>query len=360
MKRRLLMTLAVAIAAAVVCAGWWFAMQEPGLASSAGPPVSADKNSLRQALPPTSHPAPSLDAAAATAPTGHLAGSLSRLIENGGSALKLSPAQLAAYLGANRRNAESLLAAFRITGDVALLREAAARFPGNAAVLMELALGGDKETNRRGAIDALRQADPDNALGDYLSALDHLRQGQGQRAFNDLSTAAGKARFDDYATAAMQSAEEAYTAAGFTTVEAKAAAMMGLARKQIQPMRDLSKELVSMQKSFVAAGDGESADTVRQTGLALGQQMQGNALSFIDELVGIAIERQFLDPAADASRRAALEQRIGTIRELSSTPYFDKLLSNADGLESIAYFDRLKLYGEEAAIRWLRERNGKP
>jgi len=299
-------------------------------------------------LPPTSAELPKV--------VEKVEGPLARLFKDPGRSMKLSPAQLANYLAANKRNAESLLAALRLTDDIAFLREAAQNFPGDASVQLELSFRSGDAGERRRAIDGLRQSDPDNALGDYLSALEHLRSGDSEQAFTDLAEASGKRGFDDYATAAVQSAEEGYMAAGFTPVEAKAAAMVSLQRRQIEPLRDLSKQLGALQKAYAAAGDAASAVAVRQMGHALGQQMQGSAQYFIDELVGMSIEKQFLDPASASARRAQLKQRTDYIRQLADSPELQRLLEGQSSTDAISYFDRQKLYGEEAAIRWLEGR----
>jgi hypothetical protein len=62
------------------------------------------------------------------------ANAFARLLNNDGKPPELSRAQIEAYLAANRRSAESLLAAFRLTGDRALLQEASEKYPNDAHV----------------------------------------------------------------------------------------------------------------------------------------------------------------------------------------------------------------------------------
>jgi hypothetical protein len=284
-------------------------------------------------------------------------GPLARFFEQPDKLLKLTPAQLQSYLASNKRNAESLLAAMRLTGDLTFLREAAKNFPNDAAVQLELAFRSGIPGERRRALDALKRIDPANALSDYLSALEHLRAGNPTAAFDDLSAASAKGLINDYALPAMQSAEEAFLAASFTPVEAKAAAMMGLQRRQVEPLRDLSKQLAALQKAYTAAGDTTSAEAIRQMGHALGQQAQFGARYFIDELVGMNIERQFLDPANASARQQELKQRTDYIRSLTGSPQWEALMRQGSAAEITLFVDRLKLYGEEAAIRWLLQRH---
>ena len=84
--------------------------------------------------------------------------------------------QLKAYLEANHRDAESLLAAYQATHDRALLDEAVAKHPNDprvayAAWFHSPAIGepGALEAHRQ-ALDLFKRAAPDNALANYLSA----------------------------------------------------------------------------------------------------------------------------------------------------------------------------------------------
>ena len=337
---------------------WWLANPRVSQPTTSAPSFSARVK--RPALPaPEVAPIAPERQATSTLP-GKAEGSLAKLFKDPERALKLSAAQLAEYLKLNQRNAESLLAAYRFTGDIAYLREAAQMFPSDSAVLTEFALSSGDATERRGAIDAMRSSDPDNALGDHLSALDHLRHGRIEEAYNDLIAAAGKTRFDDHALQVQQSTEEAYLAAGFSSTEAKAAAMLGLQRRQIEPMRDLSKQLTNLQKGYTSAGDSASAESLRQMGESLGRQMQGSARYLIDELVGINIERQFLPKTDGGARQQELQQRVDAIRTLGSSPQWQRLMEGNDTAEMSLYLDRLKLYGEASAIQWLRQRQSKP
>lgn len=338
--------------------GWRFAQP---VASPELKEVSRGKFKTVRVSPPRSPPPemslPPPMKADAGSPAAKPEGPLARFFENPDKVLKLTPLQLQSYLAANKRNAESLLAAMRLTGDMEFLREAARNFPNDPAVQLEMALRSGEPAERRRALDALKQSDPDNALKDYLSALEHLRAGDQTSAFSDLSEASAKGTLDDYALTALQSAEEAYLAAGFTPVEAKAAAMIGLQRRQVEPLRELSKQLAALQKGYTKAADSASAEAIRQMGHALGRQAQSGAAFFIDELVGMNIERQFLDPANAAARQQELTLRTDYIRSLGHSPQWKQLMTSGNAAELTLFLDRQKLYGEEAAIRWLLERH---
>ena len=286
-------------------------------------------------------------------PTG---GPIARLLKEN-QLLKLTPAQLSKYLSENQGNAEALLAVFRLTGDMNSLLQAATQFPNDPQVQLQLAFSSGDPGERRLGIDALRKNDPDNALGDYLSAREHFRAGRTEAALNDLVAAANKTTLDDYALSALQASEEAYMAAGYSVVEAKAAAMLGLTRQQIEPLQDLSKQMSQLQNRYLQMGDRTSAQTVSDMGINLGQQAQDSNF-LIDELVGASIEKKFLrllDPATRQARLAEMDARKKYLQDMASSVSWE----NLDGAEAVAYFDRQKLYGELEALRWLRERQRK-
>ena len=104
----------------------------------APPPEQTQPVSTRRVVKPRL-PAPRMSVTAAPAP-GVLPNELeqtnafARLLNNDGKPPKLSRAQVEAYVAENRRSAESLLAAFRLTHDRALLQEAAEKYPNDPRV----------------------------------------------------------------------------------------------------------------------------------------------------------------------------------------------------------------------------------
>ena len=345
--------LLLAVAAVSIPLGLWLGQSQ---VTRPIPNTSALPTKVKSPAVPTPKvpPLPQAKTTPTTAP-GIVEGPLSQLFKENGKLLKLSPAQLTAYLSKNKRSAESLLAATRLTGDIAFLREAAQRYPNDPAVQTEVALRSEGAAERRRAIDAMKVLDPHNALGDHLSALDHFRNGRMEEAYNDLIAAAGKTQFDDHALQAHQSAEEAYLAAGFSPLQAKAAAMRGLQRLQIEPMSDLSIQLANLQQGYTALNDDASAESVRQMGEALGHQMQGGARCLIDELAGLGVETKFLPSSDSGARLSDIQQRVNAIGNLSRFQW-QALTKGADNAELTLYLDRVKLYGEAAAVEWLMQR----
>lgn len=285
----------------------------------------------------------------------------------GGNLPELTPPQIDAYLAQNRSNAESLMAVSRLTNDLSFLREAAEKFPSDPRVQLDLAVRGETPEERREALDALRQAAPDNSLADYLQAADHLQAGLADPAINDLVQAHGKTGFADYLADHGQAVEEAYLAAGYTGLQAKVAGMMGMSMPCFQQLLGLSQWVVDLQGQYRQDGDAESAEALCDLGLGLAEriQVQSGRRLLIAELVGTAIERRVLkaiapdavtsDGRTAADRLAGLEARMQSTRELTGLA---QVVLTLPEQEATTYFERVKLQGEAAALRWLRDKHG--
>ncbi|MBU4199588.1 MAG: hypothetical protein KKE37_05295 [Verrucomicrobia bacterium] len=293
---------------------------------------------------------------------------LKRLLRDA-EAGKLTREQIEPYLRENKRSANSLLVAARITGDIALLREAAAKFPNDPRVLLDWFLRGDATPGeRRQALDAFRRVEPQNALGDYLSALDHFKNGNVDEAMRDMWQSRDKDPMDEYFRETVQDAEEAYRVAGYSRAEAAVAAAYGAELPQLSKFRELSLRLLDLQDQYAQAGDTDMAQSVIEMGLLLGSQMQGAANSALLSMIGgMSIERQVLqrlDPDAVLTasgqtvgeRLTELEQHTQIIRKLGDDP--DLQLSKLDANEVASLFERAKLFGELEAFRWLQNKHG--
>jgi RNA polymerase sigma factor (sigma-70 family) len=141
---------------------------------------------------------------------------------------KLTAAQVEVYLKDYRTNAASLLAAYRTSGAPALLQEAMEKYPNDPqvalAAAMSIADGSPDLTpeeiqQRRQWLNAFEQSAPDNALANYLSALNYFNSGQIDQGLRELIAASGK-QLDDYVLNSEQADEEAYRSAGYSAAEA--------------------------------------------------------------------------------------------------------------------------------------------
>ena len=283
--------------------------------------------------------------------------------------------QLKTYLEANHRNAESLLAAYQATHERALLDEAIARYPNDPRVAYTAWFRSQPDPGapgglqaRRQALDLLKQAAPDNALANYLSAANYFKSGQPEQAVQELQAGASKPKYDDYTQDAIQSMEEAYRSAGYSDVESKAAATSGALLPHLAEIKQAALSLVELANSYQQAGDPASARAALQMCLDLGQRLDDpNSLTLIQPLVGIAIQRAGLaaiaaaPPDADTAqavqeRLDGLDQQRAGIRALVAGQPIETWLPNAPAEDVNAYFDRMRLFGEQRALQWLAAR----
>ena len=283
--------------------------------------------------------------------------------------------QLKTYLETNHRNAESLLAAYRATHDRALLDEALTNYPNDPRVAYTAWFRTPVEPGdasglqaRRQALDRLKQAAPDNALANYLSAANYFKSGQPEQALQEMLAGASKPNFDDYVQYDIQRMEEAYLAAGYPEFAAKAAADSGALLPHLAELKQAGLSLVELANSYQQAGDAASAQSAFQMCMELGQRLDDpNSLTLIQALVGMAIERKGLEAMAAATpdldtaqalqgQVKALDLQRAGIKEMTASLQFERWLQTAPPEDVSAYFDRVCIFGEQQAMRWLANR----
>ncbi len=271
------------------------------------------------------------------------------------------------YVERCKRDATSLLAAYRLTRDKSYLTEAAQSHPNDPriqiAMLGDASLPADQRAQWR---ERLKQSAPDNALGNYLSAADLFKAKQPERALQELAAAAGKARFDDYATADIQATEEMLLLAGRSPVEAKGTAFAGTLLPHLQSLTAVSKEMAAVQKDHLARGDTASAEALANLGLTIARQINSGPSRgiLIEQLVAMAFEKRVLEPLdqnrsyeflrqTPAERLAILQSQRDEIRSLTQKMDAFDPASGLTEPELLVYFERMKNSGELEALRWL-------
>jgi hypothetical protein len=283
---------------------------------------------------------------------------------------KLTPGQVKAYLKANGRKASSLLAAYRTSGDPALLKEAMEKYPKDPRVAFEAVMDKDMSPEQqREWLNAFKQGAPDNALANYLSARDYIKAGQMDQAVQELTAASGKPQFQDYTTERVQDDQEAYLSAGYSPAESERIALSWLELPQLPQMKQLGRDVVALAGAYSQAGDQASAQAALQMAVNLGQRY-GNGppnAALISQLVGLAVERMALnamDPNSpyDASGQT-VQGRLNEITQQRSA--VDELVQKAQPLlptlsdqEMLNYENRRMLFGEVAALQWVASRYG--
>jgi hypothetical protein len=281
-----------------------------------------------------------------------------------GKVPKLNPLEVEAFLKNQGRTTMNLLAASRLLNDLAYVREAAKADPKDPAAQLELTLRGESPEEKSAALAAFREAAPGNSLGDYLAAHQSFASGDAAGAGAALAQSLDNPFYADYTQKIIVGTEQAYLDAGYDPVPAATAAMLSFTLDHVKPVMEVSDNLKQLQEEFIRSADFDAAEPTVIIGLTLGQRIQDRGLFLIDQLVGVAIEKKFLqqlDPLTQAGpggqtageRLEALDAKLLEIKTLS--PAFTEKFATADEATQGQYVERLKSEGELAAMRWLVE-----
>lgn len=275
---------------------------------------------------------------------------------------QLSREQVEAYLESKDRSTASLICAFRLTKDLAYLREAVNADGTSPAAQLELALRGETPDERSSALEVFRQLKPDNPIGDYLAAQRDLAAGDYGRAAAALFDSIEKGPLADYGKEAMAGAEEAFMQAGYEPLAAKLAAFGAMDAVAVQSLAAVGRGAGDLLNVFIAQGDIDAAAPTFEAGRALGQRLQGEDQMLIHQLTGISLERSFveqldpltvIDPSGQTvgERLVSLQTSLNEIKDLTKdAPGLTKM--NREDFET--YFEIASSKGELEALRWYR------
>jgi RNA polymerase sigma factor (sigma-70 family) len=278
---------------------------------------------------------------------------------------KLTTAQLDAYLKANHRNVSSLLAAYRTSHDPAFLAEAMQKFPNDPRVAFEAVFDKDLSAeDQRQWLNTFEKSDPDNALPNYLSALNYFKTGQTDQAVQELIAASEKGQFQDYSVDRYEDDAEAYLGAGYSVAEAKTEAALQLLLPQLAQVKQLAQDTANMAQSYQQTGDPASAQSALQMTMNLGQRYadQSPGEAMISQLVGLAVEKIALsgmDPnspygTAGQTVQDALNQVTQQQADLHALGrQVESILPTLSDDDWVNYKDRWMTSGETAAEQWL-------
>lgn len=289
---------------------------------------------------------------------------------------KLTLARVQPYLDANNRDAASLLAGSWAALDPGLLEEAQAKYPNSPQVNLVAYFSGRDDRRkpasamRRSSLERLKQSDPGNSLGNYLSASDYFKLDQTDMAVEELKAATAKASFNDYSAEFIQKAEEVWQAAGYTEAKAKAIASARLNIEALVDVKRLGKNLASLASAYHQAGDVASARAILRIAATLGAQLdQPCAAGLVRNLAGLRIEAQVLGamppttPYDDSGRTVAdrldkIAQRRESLMALSEQGV--KAQETAADSDLVIFYNQQTTLGSENALRWLVGGEGMP
>jgi hypothetical protein len=235
---------------------------------------------------------------------------------------KLPREEVEKYVEQQRRNAPSLLAAYRALDDTNYLAEAAANFPNDPRVQRTVLARNGFPEERRKWLDLFKASSPDDSLANYLSAENYfdsryyqpanehrfgennlsarefLQSGQAQAAIDELLEATRKPLFKDYTLESRLDQEELNLAAGRSPVQARLSATgwsEDLA-SELARFKSIAIDLQELQKHYLSLGDTASAQHLTEMGLTLAERLRSGERGklIIHQLVGTASEASWL------------------------------------------------------------------
>ncbi len=284
-------------------------------------------------------------------------------LPNANSPLLTKP-EINQFLEAQGRNPLNLIAAARLSHDPQYLQEAAKAFPQDPSVQLELALHGATAEEKAAALKNFRELAPENSLGDYLAAAEAFKNGDAGSAGLALAQSLDSSLFADYNSQIMESAQSALENAGYHEEVAFGLTMGVTDLNFLNTLSRLSTDLKAVQDGFINEADFDSAEPTVVIGLTLGQRIQESSPMLINQLMGIAIERQFLnqlDPLTmigpngqtAIERISLLEAKRDEIKTLSQSTVAN--LPSMDEATLAQYSRLVKSQGELEALRWLKD-----
>ncbi len=276
------------------------------------------------------------------------------------------------WLESRGRDAASLVAAWDITGEEALLLEAAEKFPGDPRVCLAMIqhAGYDAEAALPW-IERLIASEPDNPGAHYLKVSALMKQKDRPAALAALRMAVAlKGPNNDHLGARILTVREAALASGASIREAAQVALAGplshtTAYQTFTGAIQVLREEIAAAK---AAGDQDRLVKLAGLGMAtVAHTAGGSSKSLIDEHIGMAVEKAVLlelegDTEFGATGRTVaqqledLDQRHIRLSEfLKQTMASDSIFNDASDAQIAEYTDRFLLQGERAARVWLHE-----
>ena len=282
---------------------------------------------------------------------------------------EIRPEQLEEYLASNHRNAASLIAAFRLTGDRRFFDEAVEKAPNDPRVACASWFRTQDKVERQKWLEKWEKADPRNALASYLAAANLFKSGMNDAALGQLEAVGDKTEFSYFARESILDCEEAYEAAGYSETEAKMAATMGLLLPHLVELKGLSQNLADLALAYRDAGDEASAQAALNIGFQMTRRIAAGPSCLIEDLVALAAENNLLkgmDPNSPTGTPGKtvqdLQNETKERREALKTAgkASEAILQTLGEADLGGYCDRVQLFGERAAMDWLKEKFGSP
>lgn len=286
--------------------------------------------------------------------------------------LKLPLDKVEAWLAKHNRNAMSLLAAFRAMDDTNYLNEAATNFPNDPRVELTVLARDGFPADRRKWLDLFKASSPSNSLANYFSAQEYFKSGKTDEAVQELLAASGKSQFDNHAVETQLDAEQLYLDSGKSPLEAATYALSSMAKDnlpELATIKQVAGGIRDLMQQKSEAGDADSVANLAQMGLAIADKLNSgdSGKYLINQLVGMATVSialsqlnqntayDFLGGQTPAQVLAGLKRQKTEFSQLHSN--FSAAQLQMNEAEMTSYTQRMKIYGEIEAMKWLIEQH---
>jgi len=281
----------------------------------------------------------------------------------------LTSKQVESYLKEHGRSAANLLAGFRTSDDAGFLKEAMQKFPNEPEVDFEAACDSKlSPQEQRQLLDVFKKSAPDNALPNYLSALNYFNSGQQERAMQEITVASAKP-LEDYSLIRVQNDVEPYRSAGYSTVESKMLSVYLVSPPQVAALKQLGQRVIAVAKTYRESGNGAVAEDAFRMAAELGEQYASPSPGepLVSQLVGIKIDQTALE-AMDPNKPfgssghtvqeqlAQLGQQETDFRKLSKQCL--PLIAQMSDQDWMKVLDHYMASGEASAMQWLISQHG--
>jgi hypothetical protein len=280
---------------------------------------------------------------------------------------ELQPELIEDYLAREGRTAANLLSAFHASGRTNYLVEAVLQFPRDPRIQFTVLSRNVFPEERRKWLDLFKSSSPDNALPNYLSAREYLRNGDDESGLRELEAARKKQRFEDFSAEARANEESLQVVAGKTPLDARLSSR-GWAKDLLGTLNDLkgiSHDLSRIQKQFVSTGRAQEGSQLIEAGLVLVDRIAPveGARYTMNQLIAWSMEAVFLrgleplqsfDFLGGKTPQARLDEITAERDSLKAlTDLAKRRMPEMTEPEKLNFLERQRTEGEVEALRWL-------
>ena len=209
---------------------------------------------------------------------------------------------------------------------------------------------------------------PDNSLANYLSAEDYFKAGRTDEAVQELLAASGKYPFQNYTIEAQLNGEELAQFSGKTPEESFVLGLSSAAGDGLPldaTLKKVAHGIMDLEQQKSGLGDTASVQNLAAMGMALADQIRAgdSGRLVINQLVGNATEAiilsqldqsagyDFLGGQTPSQALQKMKDQKVELRELMSN--YSSIRPSLSDEEINAYFQRMKIYGEREAMKWV-------